>query len=411
MTTARLLATPERIAREALEERARAAAPAEELQAPAPRSQPMAAAVVTEADQRKPVDARSAALAVVAILAVVFALHWARTFCVSLLMGILIAYALNPVVVRMERIRIPRWAASTLVILALCGVGVLAAGMLGGQVRAVAEQLPEATRKISAKVSRDGEPGTLEKVQTAAREIEKATNQATGTPPAPRQGAAVVVEQGFRVSNFLWTNSVAVASFAGQAVIVLFLAFFLLLSGDAFKRKLLRLAGPSLQSRRITLQVMDDINLSIQNFMFTLLATNTLLAILSWIVFYLIGLENPGAWALVAGLLHFIPYAGSAVLAVALGVTAFMQFGTYGMVLLTVVSALALAGIVGMVVTTWMTGKLARMNPAAVFVALLFWGWLWGVWGLLLAIPIIVSVKVASELIEQLHPVAELLRE
>jgi predicted PurR-regulated permease PerM len=327
-------------------------------------------------------------------------------------MGILIAYALNPVVVRMERIRIPRWAASTLVILALCGAGVLAAGMLGGQIRAVAEQLPEAARKISAKVSRDGEPGTLEKVQAAAREIEKATNQATGTPPAPRPGAAVVVEQpGFRVSNFLWTNSVAVASFAGQAVIVLFLAFFLLLSGDAFKRKLVRLAGPSLQSRRITLQVMDDINVSIQNFMFTLLATNTLLAVLSWIVFYIIGLENPGAWALAAGLLHFIPYAGSAVLAVTIGITAFMQFGSYGMALVTVAAALALAGVVGMVVTTWMTGKLARMNPAAVFVALLFWGWLWGVWGLLLAIPIIVSVKVASELIEQLHPLAELLRE
>lgn len=413
MTTARLLATPERIAQEALEEQTRAADPAEKPQEQGPAVQPAAVANgAAGKDQRRPADPRSVALAVVAILALVFALHWARTFCVSLLMGILIAYALNPVVVRMERMRIPRWAASTMVIFVLCGAAVLAAGMLGGQIRAVAEQLPEAARKISAKIARDGEAGTLEKVQAAAREIEKATNQATGTPPPARQGAAVVVEQpGFRVSNFLWTNSVAVASFIGQAVIVLFLAFFLLLSGDAFKRKFLHLAGPSLTSRRITLQVMDDINLSIQNFMFTLLATNTLLAILSWIVFTIIGLENPGAWALAAGLLHFIPYAGSAVLAVGIGVSAFMQFGTYGMALVTVASALALAGIVGMVVTTWMSSKLARMNPTAVFVALLFWGWLWGVWGLLLAIPIIVSVKVASELIEQLHPVAELLRE
>ncbi len=410
MTIARLLATPERIAQEERAEQARApdAAQEPEVSAVSAQAEPAAATATAE---RKPADPRSVALAVLAIIALVFALHWARTFFVSLLMGILIAYALNPVVVRMERVRVPRWAASTLVILVLCGAGVLAAGLLGGQIRAAAEQLPEAARKVSAKLSRDGEPGTLEKVQTAAREIEKATNQATGTPPAPRQGAAVVVEQpGFRVSNFLWTNSVAVASFAGQAVMVLFLAFFLLLSGDAFRRKLVRLAGPSLQSRRITLQVMDDINVSIQNFMFTLLATNTLLAGLSWIAFYLIGLENPGAWALAAGLLHFIPYAGSAILAAAIGISAFMQFGTYGMALVTVATALALAGIVGVAVQTWMTGKLARMNPAAVFVALLFWGWLWGVWGLLLAIPIVVSVKVASELIEQLHPVAELLR-
>jgi predicted PurR-regulated permease PerM len=365
------------------------------------------------APSRRRIDVRGAALAVIAILALMFALQWAQTFFVSLLLGILIAFALNPVVVRMERIRIPRWAAATLVMLALSFAGAMAASTLGGQIRAVLEQLPEAAKKVSAKVAsmRDGEPGTLEKVQTAAREIEKATNQATGAPPPPRQITAVLVEtQGFRVSSFLWANSLAVVSFAGHAVMVMFLAFFLLLSGDAFKRKLVRLAGPSLSRRRITLQVMDDINVSIQQFMFMLLATNTLLAGLSWIAFRFIGLENAGAWALAAGLLHVIPYVGSAALAAAIGITAFMQFGSWSMVLATVGAALAIASIVGIVVATWMTGKVARMNPAAVFVALLFWGWLWGVWGLLLAIPIIVSVKVAAELIEQLHPLAELLR-
>jgi predicted PurR-regulated permease PerM len=389
------------------------AIPAAERQAGEQPGQAAPAAAVALRPAGSPVDVRALALTVIAALALMFALHWARTFFVSLFMGILIAFALNPIVVRMERIRIPRWAASALVVCALCGAAVVAAGMLGGQVRAVAEQLPEAARKVSAKISsmRAGEPGTLEKVQAAAREIEKATNQATGAPPAPRPGAALVVEPpGFRVSSFLWANSLAVASFAGHAVMVLFLAFFLLLSGDSFKRKLVRMAGPSLTSRRITVQVVDDINTSIQNFMFTLLATNALLAGLSWAAYHLIGLENAGAWALAAGLLHFIPYAGTAVLAVAIGISAFMQFGTLGMVLATVAATLAIAGLVGMVVATWMTGKVARMNPAAVFVALLFWGWLWGVWGLLLAIPIIVSIKVAAELIEQLHPVAELLR-
>src|SRR6185436_7857651 len=134
-------------------------------------------------------DSRRLALTVIAVLVAVFALHWGRTFFVSLFMGILIAYALNPVVVRMERLRMPRWAGAALVVCALCAASVLAAGMLGGEVRAVAEQLPEAARKVSAKLSsmRDGGPGTLEKVQAAAREIEKATNQATGTPPPSKQ--------------------------------------------------------------------------------------------------------------------------------------------------------------------------------------------------------------------------------
>lgn len=263
-----------------------------------------------DAEPRPPVDIRSLSLAIIAILAVTFALHWARTFCVSLLLGILIAYALNPVVLRMERIRVPRVIAATLVMLALAFAGVMAISTLGGQIRAVLEQLPEAAKKVSAKAAsmRTGEPGTLEKVQTAAREIEKATNQATGAPISPKQITAVVVEpQGFRVSSFLWANSLAVASFAGHAVMVMFLAFFLLLSGDAFKRKLVRLAGPSLTRRRITVQVMDDINVSIQQFMFMLVATNTMIAGLSWIAFRFIGLENAGAWALAAGLLHVIP--------------------------------------------------------------------------------------------------------
>ena len=371
------------------------------------------AAAPVEAEPRPPIDVRTLSLGVIAILALTFALYWGRTFFVSLLMGILIAYALNPVVARLERVRLPRWAGATLVMLALTGAAVMAVITLGGQIRAVLEQLPDAAKKVSVLVAstRDGRPSTLEKVQTAAREIEKATNQATGAPPATTKIASVVVEPpGFRVSSFLWANSLAVASFAGHAVMVMFLAFFLLLSGDSFKRKLVRITGPSLSKRKITVQVLDDINVSIQQFMFMLVATNTLIAGLSWIAFYLLGLENAGAWALAAGLLHVIPYAGTAILAVALGVTAFMQFDSWTMMLATVGSALAVATIVGMVVATWMAGKLARMNPTAVFVALLFWGWLWGVWGLLLAIPIVVSVKVASELIEQLNPVAELLR-
>jgi predicted PurR-regulated permease PerM len=107
-------------------------------------------------------DSRRLALTVIAVLVAVFALHWARTFFVSLFMGILIAYALNPVVVRLQRVRVPRWAGSTLVMVALCAAGVLAAGSLGDQVGAVLEQVPDLARKISARLSsKGGEPGTL----------------------------------------------------------------------------------------------------------------------------------------------------------------------------------------------------------------------------------------------------------
>src|SRR5690606_7654781 len=125
----------------------------------------------------------------------------------------------------------------------------------------------------------------------------------------------------------------------------------------------------------------DDINTSIQKYMFMLLITNILLGLVTWGVLSWIGLENPGAWAVAAGLLHIIPYFGPLIAAAVTGFAAFLQFESFSMMLLVVAATLAIASIVGTLVTTWMTGRIAKMNAMAVFVALLFGGWLWGVWG------------------------------
>jgi len=188
-----------------------------------------------------------------------------------------------------------------------------------------------------------------------------------------------------------------------------FPGFFLLLGGDTFKRKLVRVAGPSLSKRKTTVRILDDVNDSIQKYMLMLLTTNLAVALFTWIAFRWIGLENAGAWAAAAGLLHIVPYLGPGVTAFATGMAAFMQFQSLPLALLVAGSSLAIATLVGTLVTTWMTGRIAQLNSAAVFISLLFWGWLWGVWGMLLSIPIIVIVKVVSQHVEQLHAMAELL--
>ncbi|MDP3031242.1 MAG: AI-2E family transporter, partial [Rhodocyclaceae bacterium] len=170
-----------------------------------------------------------------------------------------------------------------------------------------------------------------------------------------------------------------------------------------------RLAGPSMSNRKITVHILDGINDSIQRYMFMLLVTNALVGLLTWIALRWIGLENAGAWGVTAGLLHLVPYVGPAVTASVIGIAAFMQFETLSMLLLVAAASLVIATLVGYFVTTWMTGRIAKMNTAAIFVSLLFGGWLWGVWGLLLSIPIIVIVKVVAQHIQQLGPVAELL--
>ena len=369
--------------------------------------------LVTFPTTRMPVDARSLPLGILAVLASIFALSWAQAFVVPLLLGIVISYTLNPLVTGLEAIKIPRVLGTAIVMACVLGAVVLGTYSLRGQVQTIIEQLPEAATKFATGLARMriSQIGNLQKIQNAATAVEKATTQAAGGSVTPREPATHVIVDlpKFKLGNFLWEGSMGALGAVVEVAMVAFLVFFLLLGGDTFKRKLVRLTGPSLSKRKITVTILDDINGSIQKYMLMLLTTNLLVALLSWIAFRWIGLENAGAWAAVAGLLHIVPYLGPGVTAVATGMAAFMQFESFALALLVAGASLAIATVVGTFVTTWMTGRIANMNSAAVFVSLLFWGWLWGVWGMLLSIPIIVIIKVVSQHVEPLHPVAELL--
>jgi predicted PurR-regulated permease PerM len=359
-------------------------------------------------------DSRGMAAIIVATVATVFALSSAQKFFIPLVFGLILACTLNPLVRFLERLKIPRLVGTTLVMAALlCGM-VAATLSLRTQVEKILDQIPEAAAKLSATL-RDlaSQPNPMVKVQEAARKLEQATNQAAnGQTPAQKPPTRVVIDDPkIKLVDWLWTGSLGIFGFLGDTVMLLLLVLFLLLSGDTFKRKLMRISGPSLSERKITIAILDDIDRAIQNYMLTLLVANILLGLLTWVAFRWIGLDNAGAWAVAAGVLHFIPYLGPALTALATGMAAFMQFESVSMAVIVSFSSLAIATLVGVVLVTWMSGKLTKMNTTAVFVALLFWGWLWGVWGLLFAIPIMGMLKVFAERIEDLQPLAELLSE
>lgn len=346
------------------------------------------------------------ALVLMATVALVFALQWAQEFLVPLVFGILIAYTINPLATALERLRLPRVVAVVLVMAILLSGLAYATNSLRTEFQSIVNQLPVATQKLSKALRkmRSGKPGALDQVQAAATAIERAASNSASRPSAPSVAP-------FQLESWLWASSISAVAFVGQIAVVVFLVFFLLASGDTFKRKLVRLAGPSLSSRKITVNILNDINRSVQKYMFMLLVTNLLLVLLMWAAFSWLGLENAGAWAVAAGLLHIIPYFGPLLTTAAVGLAAFTQFGTFSMALLVMLFALIIATLVGTFVTTWMTGRIAKMNAAAVFIGLLFWGWLWGVPGLLLGIPIIVIIKVISEHVDGMQVLAELLGE
>jgi predicted PurR-regulated permease PerM len=366
--------------------------------------------VIDENDRGWSSTSGSLALGILAVTAVLFTLESAQGLLISLILGVIFAYTLNPVVLWLEWIKIPRVLGAGMVVIAVVCVMILGTFALRGQVQRILTQLPEAANKLSAGLAsmQKGQRNNMKNVQAAATAMEKVTSPANKGPVATH---VVVDEPSFEINNFLWVGSKGALEIIGQISMVLFLVFFLLLSADTFKRKLVRITGPPLSRKKITVRILDDINSSIQRYMLMLLFTNLLVALLAWLLFHWIGLENAGAWAVAAGLLHIIPYLGPGVVAVAVGMAGYMQSESLTLVLLASGSMLVISTLVGTFITTWITGKIARMNMASVFISLLFWSWLWGLWGMLLSMPIIVIVKVVSQHVPRLRIVSELLSE
>jgi len=360
-----------------------------------------------------PVGIRSLSLTVIAVVAAVFALQQAQPFFIPLVISILVSYALDPVVTWVTARGLPRAIAAGLVLLLCVGALTISAYSLRVEAATIVQRLPEAARRLRQTIRRDraaAANGTIQQVQEAATELSRAADEATPDTPAPKGVMRVQIEQpAVKVSDYIWGGSASIVTFMGQAVSVLFLVYFMLMSGDLFKRKLVQVSGPTLTKKKVTVQILDEITNQIERFLFVQVFTSFLVAVASWIAFRMVGLEEAGIWAIAAGLFNSIPYFGPVVVTGGVAVVSFMQFGTISMTLFVSGLALAITSIEGFLLTPWLTSRASSMNAVAIFVGLLFWSWLWGVWGTLLAVPILMVLKSVCDRIEDLKPIGQLL--
>jgi len=352
-------------------------------------------------------EVRTISLVVIASGVAIFLLQQMQTLFAPLAFGVLLFYALDPIVDFMETIRIPRWigAAITLVLtIAAVGAGAYA---LQDEALTVINQLPAGARRLSALVERKPRqaPGPIEKVQQAAEELQK-TAEADKTPPGV---VRVQVEQPFSATSLLWAGSINALSAANQLIMILLLTYFILLSDEMFKRKFVELAGPRLAKKKVTLEIINSISTQIGRFLLVQLFTSAVVGIATWMALRMLGLNQPALWGLLAGVFNSIPYYGPLIVSGGLAAVAFLQFGTLTMTLAVAGAALVITSLEGWVLTPTLMGKAAEMNRVAVFVGLLFWSWVWGVWGMLLAVPLMMIIKVICDHVEDLQPIGRFL--
>ena len=192
---------------------------------------------------------------------------------------------------------------------------------------------------------------------------------------------------------------------------VFFIAFFLLTTGDSFRRKMVKIAGPTFAKKRVTVEVMDEIGAQIQRYLVIQVFTSVLVGLATWGALWWLGLERAAVWGLVAAVLNLVPYLGAIVTAGGLALVAFLQFGSFGMAALIGGVSMFINTLEGNLITPWLAGRASSMNPLVIFVGVLAFGWLWGIWGLLLGTPMIMGVKAICDHVDDLKPVGELLGE
>lgn len=369
-----------------------------------------------------PTPVSSYATTVMAVLAVVVALWWARSFMVPLTAGLMLALLVMPVTAALTRWLRVRVLATTLTLMLVLTVVGLAAAAFGDQLGRVAGRAPDMISLVALRVS-DTEAGAdsvLQRARVAFQELDRAAERYAGARPliqTPRARAAAAKQAAAAASaaeaatpavSISQTATVALREsavsgsgvlikLAGDLTIIFFIAFFVLVGGEPLAMRFIDLWGTRPELRERAHHAASECVRQIRIYGGVLLVTNTMVGLAVWAAFAVAGLPDAGGWGLTAAVLHVVPYLGMAVLTVLGAAEAFLVHGTLGSALGMAAFIVLVSTLIGTVVTAWLQGRASKMNPAAVFVGVVFWGTLWGAWGLLLGPALVVLLKVAAE--------------
>jgi predicted PurR-regulated permease PerM len=377
------------------------------------------------------------AILVLAIGVGLAVLKYASVVLIPVVLAIFLAYVLNPFVKWLMKLRLPgtefhmpRGLASFIVVVLAFSMTVSLGLLIGDQFREFAAELVRYEDQIAENVGELQE--RIQNLQTRVEEyIQPIRGDGEGADDATVNGEKVVEsptepdagngatkpsffeqtsEIWVRVSGFVAGGITGLLGFLAQLLTVIFVLYFALLEAPNIRAKVIHIMGTTPERRRLTIEVLENVNRDVQRYLFNRFATNSVLAGVAMLAYYVYGMKYVLLLGVLAGLFNFVPYVGPAVGAVFPAVIAYIQFGTLESVFWVLVIYGTLTGIEGNFVTPLVLGRHLRLNSLAVMLGLVFWGWLWGAIGMFLAIPILAGLKAVAEHVEDMQPIGELLR-
>lgn len=337
---------------------------------------------------------KSIALKGLFIIACFYTLYFARALILPFTLAFLLNFLLRPVVRALKRVKIPELIGAALVLIALLGIVGYGAIKLSKPAAEWMERAPESLQKIEFKVDFLRKPA--ETVNKATEALKKIMSM----------GVEHVAEVEIRHPGFVDTILTGTQEVVAKSSVMFILLFFLLASGDMFIQKLIKLF-PGLREKKRVVKITRAAEHHISRYLFTVTVINLFMGVALGIGMFLIGMPNPVLWGVMGGFLVFLPYLGPLIGITIVTVIAFLTFDSIGRILLAPAIYIALETVQGQIITPMLVGQRFALNPVAIFIWLIFWGWLWGVIGALLAVPMLTVFKILCDHIEPLVPIGE----
>lgn len=344
----------------------------------------------------RPFDVRSVGLTGLFLLAIFYTVYFTRSLLLPVVLAWLLSYLLRPIVRVLAKLKIPPLVGSALVLLSLMALIGYAGSLLAAPVAGWVEKAPYSLQQLERKLMPLKKP--MEKVAQASGAIESLTSTATPQTKTP----TVEVKQ-HRLSDQLMVQTPELLI---SAVTMLILLYFLLAYDGVFLGKVIKLM-PTLSDKKRAVSIANEIEAQVSRYLLTVTLINCGLGLAVGTVVGLLGLPNPVMWGVMVALLNFVPYLGALTGIIFMTLGALLSYDSVTYALLFPAAYLVLAILEGNFVTPMVMGRSLTLNPVLVLLSLMFWGWMWGIIGVILAVPILASFKIFCSHIEPMEPLAE----
>jgi predicted PurR-regulated permease PerM len=344
---------------------------------------------------QRPFGVQSISLTGLFILAVFYTIYFMRSILLPLVLALLISFLLRPIVRKLAQLKVPLSLGAAFILIAFLaliayGITALAGPTMGWLQKAPAGLMELQYKLLPVKKS-------VAQVTQATGEIEKlaSTNPESKTVEVKRHPITEIF--------FMRTPE-----FIASSVLSAILLYFLLVYDQAFIAKLVKLL-PTLSDKKTAVAIAHDIELQVSRYLFTITAINACLGLAVGTAVGLLGLRNPVMWGVMVSLLNFVPYLGALTGIICMTIGALLSFDSLGYALIFPAVYLAFGTLEGSFITPWIMGRSLTLNPVIILLSLTFWGWMWGIVGIILAVPILAAFKIFCAHIKPMEPLAEFL--